>query len=160
MRVLFIILMILGFLGSGILGLFSAKFDGVEEDYKAAKELLESDAAKLLPDDQKAEMEAELAQREPGKINMTIMLGFVTGLLMLVFVILTFMKKDKIALMVGGGAVVVALVLWIVCPDIDGGEGGGANPKMLAVIGLVSVIVSVGSGVLSAKFRKPKPVEA
>jgi hypothetical protein len=85
----------------------------------------------------------------PGK------LGILLAVISLIMVVVAFLKKEivtKLSLLVA----VLSVILWIITPDIEAGTFSGANPKSIATIALVGLVIASGCAFMSYKLHLKK----
>lgn len=167
MRVVALIFMVIAFLVGGACA--GVLFKNIENrmggnDYsvveKAQKQIddLKKDGIDVTKiDDPQVKETLEMLEKVPAKwkVDTAGPLGIALAFLAFVMVVLAFMKKEivtKLSLLV----VVLSLVLWIICPDIEAGMFSGANPKSIALISLVALTVSAGCAFMSYKLYLKK----
>lgn len=106
-----------------------------------------------LPDGKMKEKGQEALDQITGFKTMANM-GMVTGFLALVFLILTFIKKAKPQLILGGLMSVISVVAIIISPSFDTGPHGGLDAKTQAMIWGIAAILATVFGVLAEKKRQ------
>ncbi|CAM4439859.1 hypothetical protein [Flavobacterium terrigena] len=99
----------------------------------------------------------ELIESTPPKwkVDYAGKLGILAAVFALVMLVVAFMKKalvTKLSLVV----VAVSVLLWISTPDIEAGTFSGANPKSIATIALVGLIVASACAFMSYKLHLKK----
>lgn len=85
----------------------------------------------------------------PGK------LGMLVAALSFVMVIVAFMKKEfitKLSILVA----ILSILLWVITPNIEETVFSGANPKILALIGCIALVVSSTCAFFSYKLHVKK----
>lgn len=149
MRVLFIILMVLGMLVSTGMGLMIANENvGGGDGAKKADQAIEM--LEAMPDsDKKQELIATLQGYKKSGYG-----GAVVGILALVMVIVTFMKKEKAVLAVAGATIAAAVLFIILSPSAETGANGPAAPRMQAMVYGISGILAAVFGFLAEKKRQ------
>lgn len=167
MRVLALVFMVLAFLvGGGCAGLLKVNIDSRTEglDYslleKIQKEIddLKKEGVDITKiEDPQIKENLDILEKAPAKwkVSSAGILGVVLSLLSFVMVIVAFMKKEivsKLSLLVAG----LAILLWIITPDIEAGTFSGANPKSIALIALVGLFVASGCAFMSYKLHLKK----
>jgi hypothetical protein len=167
MRVLALVFMVLAFLvGGGCAGLLKVNIDSrtegldygiLEKTQKEIDDLKEEGIDITKIEDPQIKENIEILEKAPAKWKVTSagILGMIVSLLSFVMVIVAFMKKDivtKLSLLVGG----LAILLWIITPDIEAGTYSGANPKTIALIALIGLVVASGCAFMSYKLHLKK----
>jgi len=99
----------------------------------------------------------ELIEKTPSKwkVDYAGKLGVLIAFLALIMVVVAFMKKEivtKVSLLV----VALSLTLWAITPDIEAGAYSGANPKAIALISLVALLIASGCAFMSYKLYLKK----
>lgn len=140
MRILSIILMILAFLVAAGMGFAIGNKNLMSEDAAAAAAMIEQ-----LGD---SELGAQLSGYRTSGIG-----GFVVGLMSLVMVIVTFMKKTKIINIVAGATAAIAVLFILMCPGFETGEYAAASPQKQAMVYGVAAILVALFGFLAEKKR-------
>lgn len=108
-------------------------------------------------DDPEIQETLEILEKIPAKWKVDVAgpLGILSAISAFIMVIIAFMKKavvKKISLAVA----VMSLVLWIVTPNIEAGMFSGANPKSIALIALIGLVVSSLFAFLSYQLHARK----
>lgn len=167
MRVVALIFMVLAFLvGGGSAGLLKVNIDSRTEglDYglleKTQKEIddLKKEGVDITKiEDPQIKENIEILEKAPAKwkVSSAGIVGMILSLLAFVMVIFAFMKKElvtKLSLLV----VALSIVLWVITPDIEAGTFSGANPKSIATIALVGLLIASGCAFMSYKLHLKK----
>ncbi|MFY7740118.1 MAG: hypothetical protein ACOVQC_06340 [Flavobacterium sp.] len=172
MRVLALIFMVLAFLvGGGSAGMLKVNIDSrtegidydlLEKTQKEIDDLKKSGVDITKTEDPQLKQNLEILEKAPAKWKVTSagILGMIVSLLSFVMVIVAFMKKEivtKVSMLV----VALSLLLWVITPDIEAGAYSGANPKAIALISLVALLIASGCAFMSYKLhlKKNTPVQ-
>lgn len=161
MRVLALVIMVLAFLVGGVCaGILFKNIEnrmGTDGDSQKTEEVyrLVENAQKQIDElkkqgidiskseDPQIKESLELIEKTPAKwkVEYAGKLGILIAFLAFVMVVLAFMKKEivtKVSLLV----VALSLTLWAITPDIEAGTFSGANPKAIALISLVALLIA------------------
>ena len=175
MRVVALIFMVLAFLvGAGCAGVLFKNIEnrmGTDGDSQKTEEVyrLVEDAEKQIEElkkqgidittseDPQIKENLELIEKTPAKwkVDYAGKLGMLITLAAFVMIVLAFMKKEivtKVSLLV----VALSLTLWAITPDIEAGTFSGANPKSIATIALVGLVIASGCAFMSYKIHLKK----
>lgn len=175
MRVLALVFMVLAFLvGGGCAGILFKNIEsrmGTDGDSQKTEEVyrLVDNAKKQIEElkkqgidvtkteDPQIKESLELIEKTPSKwkVDYAGKLGVLIAFLAFIMVVLAFMKKEtvtKISLLV----VVLSLTLWAITPNIEAGSYSGANPKAIALISLVALLIASGCAFMSYKLHLKK----
>lgn len=175
MRVLTLIIMILAFLvGGACAGILFKNIENrmgtdgdsqkKEEVYRLvdnAKKQIEElkkqgiDVTKL--EDPQIQQSLKLIESTPPKwkVDYAGKVGIVLAALSLIMVVVAFMKKElvtKLSILVA----VLSFLLWAITPHIESGTFSGANPKSIATIALVGLVVASVCAFMSYKLHLKK----
>lgn len=179
MRVLALVFMVLAFLvGGGCAGILFKNIESrmgtdgdsqkteevyrlVENAQKQIEELKKQGIDISKSEDPQIKESLELIEKTPAKwkVDYAGKLGILIALVAFVMVVLAFMKKElvtKVSLLV----VALSLTLWVITPDIEAGSYSGANPKAIALISLVALIIASGCAFMSYKLYLKKNTPA
>lgn len=175
MRILTLIIMILAFLvGGACAGILFKNIENrmgtdgdsqkKEEVYRLvdnAKKQIEElkkqgiDVTKL--EDPQIQQSLKLIESTPPKwkVDYAGKVGIILAALSLIMVVVAFMKKElvtKLSILVA----VLSFLLWAITPHIEAGTFSGANPKSIATIALVCLVVASVCAFMSYKLHLKK----
>lgn len=175
MRVLSLIFMILAFLVGGFCAGVLFKnienrmgTDGDSEKLEEVYRLVENEQKQIDQlkkdgidvtkiEDPQIKESLEIIESTPAKWKVLYAgkLGIVLAVLAFVMVVVAFMKKEfvsKLSILVA----VLSIVLWAITPYMEEGTFSGANPKSLALIACIGLIVCSGCAFISYKLYLKK----
>lgn len=120
-------------------------------DAKKKMNTLEKEGIDLTKSpDPELQKKLEVLKNSPAKWKITVagLLGILLGIVSLFMVINAFMKKEivkKTSIAVVG----LSLLLWILTPSIAAGKYSGANPKSIALVAFIGLLIAAGCAFLS-----------
>jgi len=153
MRILVLVIMVIAFLiggGSSSMLMVNLKSRTKNINYedlatiKAQKEELEKQGLDLEKiEDPTIKDALKTLENAPKKWKVSIagILGILVGLLSLFMVIIAFMKKEMVK-KVSIAVIALSALLWILTPSIKASDFSGADPKSIAVIALVGLVIA------------------
>ena len=108
-------------------------------------------------EDPQIQQSLELIESTPPKwkVDYAGKVGIVLAALSLIMVVVAFMKKElvtKLSILVA----VLSILLWAITPHIEAGTFSGANPKSIATIALVGLVVASACAFMSYKLHLKK----
>jgi len=171
MRILVLVIMILTFLiGGGSSSLLKLNVDTRTKniDYKELAETqikidkLKAEGIDLEKyDDPTITNALEVLEKTPSKwqVTLTGVLGIIIGIVSLFMVVVAFMKKE-IVKKVSISVIVLSALLWLLTPSIEAGITSGANPKNIALVAFVGLLIASISAFMSYKMHLKKAVTA
>ena len=143
MRILLLIVMILACLVATGIGLFIGQNNLFSEEAVKAAELL------------KGFGDSELAKPLVG-LRTAGWGGLVVGILALVTVVVTFMKKTKVINIVAGATAVLAVLFIVLSPTIELGKNAGFGPKQQAMVYGIAAMIVAACAFMAEKMRLSK----
>ena len=175
MRVLALIFMILSFLVGGFCAGVLFKnienrmgTDGDSEKLEEVYRLVENEQKQIDQlkkdgidvtkiEDPQIKESLEIIESTPAKWKVVYAgkLGILLAVLAFVMVVVAFMKKEfvtKLSILVA----VLSVVLWAITPYMEAGTFSGANPKSLALIGCIGLVVCSVCAFISYKLHLKK----
>ncbi|GAA3642614.1 hypothetical protein [Flavivirga jejuensis] len=169
MRILVLIIMIIAFLiGGGLSFLIKSNIDSrtknidyneIAAAHKFIAKLKKEGVDLEKTEDSEIKNTLEILKNAPAKWRVTAsgILGIILGLSALGMVVIAFMKKElvkKVSIAVAS----MAAVLWLLAPSIKAGMLSGSDPKTIALVILVSLVISSACAFVSYTMHIKKSV--